>query len=264
MVIAFAINDRPQDSPGALLWDVDGTLAETERDGHRLAFNRALAEAGLAWQWSVEDYRELLAIGGGRERLSHDLERREGKTPDPERVQHLQAAKQRHYAALIGRGAIGLRPGVQRLIQEAAAAGWCQAIVTTSGRQAVQALLQTQLQDLAPTFSLWICGEDVTRKKPDPQAYQLAIETLAIAPERNVAIEDSVPGLTAASGAQLATLITLSEFSASEPLERFQRAAAIWDGLGDPDAPASRLRGPETTRQGVVDLDYLATLRPLR
>lgn len=263
MVIAFAINERPQHSPGALLWDVDGTLAETERDGHRLAFNRSLSEAGLAWQWSVEDYRELLAIGGGRERLSHDLERREGVAPDPERVRELQAAKQRHYTELIGRGAIGLRPGVRRLIREAAAAGWCQAIVTTSGRQAVQALIRTQLQDLAPAFSLWICGEDVAHKKPDPEAYQLAIETLAIAPERIVAIEDSVPGLTAASGAQLCTLITLSEFSASEPLQRFQRATAIWDGLGDPEAPASRIQGPAASRNGLVDLDYLAGLRPL-
>ena len=260
MVIAFPVHEQPEDSPGALLWDVDGTLAETERDGHRLAFNQALNEAGLPWQWGVEEYGELLAIAGGRERLSHDLERRQGVPPDPDRINKLQAAKQRHYAALIERGCIGLRPGVRRLIQAAAAAGWCQAIVTTSGRQAVQALVDTQLRDLADAFSLWICGEDVQRKKPDPQAYRLAIDALAMPASQMVAIEDSPPGLAAADAAGLTTVVTLSAYSASEPLSRFERATAIWDGLGDPGAPAKRFQGPDSTA-GQIDLAYLASLR---
>ena len=263
MVIAFPVNERPQDSPGALLGDVDGTLAETERDGHRLAFNQALNEAGLPWQWSIEEYGELLAIGGGRERLSHDLERREGVPPDLDRVNQLQATKQRHYAALIERGCIGLRPGVRRLIQAASAAGWCQAIVTTSGRQAVQALVDTQLHDVAGAFSLWICGEDVERKKPDPQAYRLAIDALAMPASLMVAIEDSPPGLAAADAAGLTTVVTLSEFSAAEPLSRLERATAIWDGLGEPGAPAKRLQGPDSTA-GRIDLDYLRSLRSRR
>src|SRR5262249_30992666 len=60
----------------ALIWDVDGTLAETERDGHRVAFNDAFAAANLPWRWSVERYGELLAISGGYERLLHDIAQR--------------------------------------------------------------------------------------------------------------------------------------------------------------------------------------------
>ena len=262
MGIASPRNERPQDSPGALLWDVDGTLAETERDGHRLAFNRALAEAGLPWQWSVSDYRRLLGISGGFERLSHDLLIREGAVPDPARVRGLQLAKQRHYAELVEQGAIGLRAGVRRLIQEAAAAGWCQAIVTTSGRQAVQALVKAQLHDLAPAFTLWICGEDVARKKPAPEAYQQAMVALGLPAERMVAIEDSAAGLAAAGEAGLCTLVTLSHFTAWEPLERFRAAAAVWDGLGDGDSPATVLQGPGSSL-GQVDLKYLSDLRPL-
>lgn len=261
MVIAPAVNERFQDSPGALLWDVDGTLAETERDGHRLAFNLALAEAGLPWQWSVEEYGTLLRISGGRERLSHDLTLREGVIPDPARVEALQASKQRHYATLLAQGAIQLRPGVRRLIEAAREAGWSQAIVTTSGRQAVEALVQHQLKDLASAFTVWICGEDVGRKKPDPEAYLRAIDALAIAPERMVAIEDSIPGLTAAHQAGLATLVTLSVYSAADALDHFTAAAAIWDGLGDPERPAQPRRGPAGKTQ--VDLAYIASLRPL-
>lgn len=260
MVTTLTVHARPQDSPGALLWDVDGTLAETERDGHRLAFNRALSEAGLPWQWSVEHYRQLLAISGGRERLSHDLAEREGILPDPERVRQLQASKQRHYAELVERGAVSLRPGVRRLIEAAATAGWSQAIVTTSGRQAVQALVANQLADLADAFSLWICGEDVERKKPDPEAYRRAIDGLGMPASRMVAIEDSVAGLTAAHAAGLTTVVTLSTFTAAEPLERFAGATAIWTGLGDPDHPAERLLGP-TSGRSLLELKDLARLR---
>jgi HAD superfamily hydrolase (TIGR01509 family) len=259
MVIALTPPVPPQDSPGALLWDVDGTLAETERDGHRLAFNRALAEAGLDWQWSVEEYRQLLSIAGGRERLGHDLLQREGVRPDPDRVERLQASKQRHYAALVAQGEIRLRPGVRRLIEAAQQAGWCQAIVTTSGRGAVEALVRSQLADLSTAFSLWICGEDVQRKKPDPQAYQRAIASLSLPAERMVAIEDSIPGLTAARAAGLTTLVTLSTFSASDPLEHFSSASAVWDGLGEPGQTAKALQGPPS-RNDWIDLDYLANL----
>lgn len=260
MVIALSASTLGQDSPGALLWDVDGTLAETERDGHRLAFNRALADAGLNWQWSVEEYRQLLRIAGGRERLSHDLEQREGVRPDPERVERLQASKQRHYAALLAQGGISLRPGVRRLITAAQQAGWCQAIVTTSGRQAVEALVRSQLADLRSAFALWVCGDDVKHKKPDPEAYQRAITALKLPAQRMVAIEDSLPGLGAARAAGLTTLVTLSTFSASDPLEHFSAAAALWDGLGEPDQAARPLLGP-AARTDCIDLDYLSNLR---
>ena len=135
--------------PAALLWDVDGTLAETELDGHRVAFNRAFEEAGLPWFWDVPLYQRLVRTSGGRERIAAYLEEVEGKWPDRERVEQLQAAKQRAYNAMVAAGALTLRPGVERLLRSAAQHGVPQAIVTTSSRLAVQALLDQHARHVA-------------------------------------------------------------------------------------------------------------------
>ena len=145
----------------------------------------------------------------------------------------------------------------------AANAGLPQAIVTTSGRGAVEALLLQLLPELMPQLAVRVCGEDVARKKPDPEGYQRALALLGLVPGQVVAIEDSPPGLAAAHAAGLTTVVTLSEFSAAEPLSRFERATAIWDGLGEPAAPATRLQGPDSTA-GLIDLDYLRSLRSRR
>jgi HAD superfamily hydrolase (TIGR01509 family) len=249
----------PEGSLRALLWDVDGTLAETERDGHRVAFNRAFAEAGLPWRWDETTYSRLLAVSGGRERLRAFLHDRQGMDPDPALVEDLQTRKQVHYAALVEEGAVGLRSGVRRLIAAAAAAGLEQAIVTTSGRQAVDALLRRQLPDLRHRLHHWICGEDVTRKKPDPEAYRLALAALGLSAAETVAIEDSVQGLRAARGCALRTLITLSDHSGSQPVEAFAEASAVVDRLGDDEGPATVLRGPACSLPWVT-LSYLEQL----
>ncbi len=245
--------------PAALLWDVDGTLAETELDGHRPAFNRAFAELGLPWRWDEPTYLQLLAISGGRERLRQFLSQAEGRPPDPALVDQLQAAKQRHYAALVAAGELTLRPGVRRLLAEAAAAGLRQAIVTTSSRASVEALLQRLLPEQAGAFCLLVCGEDVARKKPDPEAHRLALQRLGLAPERALALEDSGNGVAAARAAGLATLVTRSRSSAGEPAEAFAAAAAELDQLGDPDSPLRVLRGPACPL-GRVTLPYLQLL----
>ncbi len=243
----------------ALLWDVDGTLAETELDGHRRAFNRAFADAGLPWHWDVPLYQQLVRISGGRERIAAFLTQKEGLTPDPLRVEQLQAAKQRHYNALVEQGALRLRPGVERLIRSAAAAGVVQAIVTTSSRPAVQALLDRLLPDHASCFALWVCGEDVDRKKPDPAAYALALTQLDLAPSGAIALEDSGNGVAAATGAGLTTLVTRSGSSATEASEAFAAAAAVLDHLGEPQQPLSVHRGPACP-QGLITLSYLQQL----
>jgi hypothetical protein len=167
-------------------------------------------------------------------------------------------------------GALPLRPGVARLVREAAAAGLDQAIVTTSSRAAVEALCQGMAADLRACFRFWICGEDVSRKKPDPLAYQLAIDRLGTAPARILAIEDSRNGLLAATGAGLACLVTLSASSrheaeaarAAAPVspergaDPFDRALAVLDGLGTPDLPAHPHRGPGCP-DGQVTLSWL-------
>ena len=247
--------------PAALLWDVDGTLAETELDGHRLAFNRALAEAFLPWQWDEPLYLELLRISGGRERIRHFLTGVEQAPPSPDRVEQLQAAKQRHYTALMEAGAVGLRPGVERLMRAAAAQGVRQAIVTTSGRSAVAALLDRALPDHGQLLEFWVCGEDVSRKKPDPAAYRQALERLALPASAVLALEDSGNGLAAAVAAGLRVLVTRSRSSAIEPDSCFTAAAAELDQLGEPDAPCLVRRGPACL-QGCVTLSYLQQLLP--
>lgn len=242
-----------------LLWDVDGTLAETELQGHRLAFNRALAEAGLPWQWDTATYLRLLAVSGGRERLAFFLSEVEGQRPAAARLDALVRSKQAHYAALVEGGGLMLRPGVERLIRAAAAAGLRQAIVTTSSRQAVKALARSCLGPVQGAFSFWICGEDVTAKKPDPEAYQLASERLGAPAWSLLAIEDSEHGLSAASRAGLACLITVSAQSQQGDPARFDAAHAVLDGLGEAECPARVLRGP-VCRDGVVTLAYLERL----
>ena len=243
----------------AVFWDVDGTLAETEMTGHRLAFNRALAEAGLAWQWDPPTYRQLLRVAGGRERLAAFLSEVECAVPEGSRLDQLQARKQVHYRELVKSGGLALRTGVARLIAELAEAGIPQAIVTTSGRTAVTALMEACLGDQQRAFGFWVCGEDVARKKPHPEAYRLAIQQARVDPSQIVVLEDSAQGLRAASAAGLSTLVTLSQISATEPAQQFEGARALLDGLGDTAQPVAVRRGP-VCPGGMVTPSYLQRL----
>jgi HAD superfamily hydrolase (TIGR01509 family) len=240
----------------ALLWDVDGTLAETERDGHRLAFNRAFAEAGVPLHWSAEGYAPWLAISGGAERIRAALQQLEGGPPSAERVAALQAAKQRHYAALMAAGEIRLRAGVADLITEAAAAGLTQAIVTTSGRAAVQALARQLLGDLADAFDFWVCGDDVSRKKPDPEAYLQAWQRLGCAADELICLEDSPPGLAATAAAGLPCLVTLSHYGRQADPACFAAARAVVSALA---GGCQVVRGP-ACQAGRITLSYLERL----
>ncbi|HMV33525.1 MAG TPA: haloacid dehalogenase-like hydrolase, partial [Gemmatimonadales bacterium] len=134
---------------GAVLWDVDGTLAETERDGHRVAFNRAFEAAGLPWRWDVERYGVLLDVAGGRERLLHDMTTRDDAPTGPEArlalARELHARKNAIYAELVGGGRVPLRAGVRALLEECRAAGVALGIVTTTSRANVDALLSGHL-----------------------------------------------------------------------------------------------------------------------
>lgn len=242
----------------ALLWDVDGTLAETEFEGHRPAFNAAFADLGLPWHWDAATYRRLLAVSGGRERIGAWAREREGHPPDSGLLEALLESKRRHYGLLVRSGAVALRPGVARLICEAAAAGLQQAIVTTSGRSAVADLIAGSLADLAGAFRFHICGEDVAIKKPDPEAYRLALQRLDLPAARVLALEDSSNGLRSALGAGLTTLVTLSSLSRGEPAGAFAGAAAVVVGLDAAPAGSPHCAGP------VVTLSCLQSLLPSR
>ncbi|MCU0940341.1 MAG: HAD-IA family hydrolase, partial [Burkholderiaceae bacterium] len=227
-----------------LIFDVDGTLAETERDGHRIAFNRAFAEARLPWEWDERLYGELLAVTGGKERIARFAAR---FAPDwlaaadaRQRIAELHARKNAHYAAIAETGELPLRAGVAALFDALSDAGIRLAIATTTSRANVEVLLRTSLgPDAAHRFEAIVCGEDVARKKPDPEAYRLALHFLRLPADRCVAVEDSANGLRAALGAGIATLVVRSLYTRAED---FSGALAVYDGYGDGRAAAGDAR----------------------
>ncbi len=220
----------------ALLFDVDGTLAETERDGHRIAFNEAFREAGLDWDWSVEQYGKLLSTTGGKERIhrfvfenninlasENDLERA---------VADLHASKTRHYMALVKGTGIPLRPGVVRLVREARGAGLRLAIVTTTTPANVDALMQnSELADYKDLFEVIAAGDIVPNKKPAGDIYQFAMDKMNLQASQCLAIEDSEPGLASARDAGIrSVLITLSDYTLEH---NFKEASRVVKSLGD-------------------------------
>ena len=242
----------------ALIFDVDGTLAETERDGHRVAFNAAFRDAGLDWHWDVATYGELLAVTGGKERMLHYLERHRGGAaalPDAAaRIASVHATKTRHFAALVAAGRLPLRPGVARLIAEARAAGLALAIATTTTAENVTALLRHGLADDAPSwFEVIAAGDVVPRKKPAPDVYLYALERLGIPPSACLAFEDSENGLRASLGAGIATVVTRGDYTRDED---FSGATSVLECLGDPGVPAGHVVGA-APRGTFVTLDDL-------
>ena len=239
----------------ALLWDVDGTLAESERDGHLLAFNHAFEAMGLPWRWSEARYSELLRITGGRERMMADMAQRSDAPGPGEReglARELHAIKNKRYAELVGQGQIPLRPGVRELLDEAAAAGIRQAITTTTSRSNVQALLAAQLgAGWADRFAAVVCGEDVQRKKPDPEVFQLALKQMALSPVQALALEDSPGGVVAARAAGVQVVVTRSVFFADAPIED---ALAIGPGFHTRAGWQPALQGPQQARVRLDDL----------
>jgi HAD superfamily hydrolase (TIGR01509 family) len=243
----------------ALLWDVDGTLAETERDGHRVAFNDAFASLGLPWRWSVAHYGPLLRITGGRERLLADMAGRpDAPVPAGERealARELHRRKNVRYAELVNAGAIALREGVRDLIDEASKAGGMrQGIVTTTSRSNVQALLHRHLgARWAERFAVVVCGEDVAAKKPAPEAYLRSAEALRLPPSDALAIEDSPGGVAAARAAGLPVIVARSAYFADDDVDG---AAAIGPGLHQRTgwSPATTSSPAATGRITLADL----------
>ena len=225
--------------PGALIFDCDGVLADTERYGHLVAFNQTFAEFGLPVRWSESDYQDKLRVGGGKERMASLL------TPEfvaaaglPADQAGQQAAiavwhqrKTQLYTELVNSGAVPPRSGVARITGEALAAGWRVAVASTSAQPSVVATLRRAVgAELAARVKVF-AGDVVPRKKPAPDIYLLALGWLGLPADAVVVIEDSANGLRAADGAGLTCVITVNDFTRGED---FDTAALVVSALGDP------------------------------
>lgn len=245
----------------ALLFDVDGTLADTERDGHRPAFNQAFKEAGLDWHWDADLYGKLLAVTGGKERMKHYIDHYRPDYRKPvnfnDMVTKLHQDKTRHYAALAAHGGIPMRPGVKRLLAEARAAGLRLAIATTTTPENVTVLLEHSLGPGTPDwFEVIAAGDIVPAKKPEPDIYHFALQKMGLTPDDCLAFEDSENGLRSSLGAGLKTLVTINDYTLDHD---FTGAAVVLTDLGEPDAPNQRLAGPDLG-QAFVDVSFLQAL----
>jgi HAD superfamily hydrolase (TIGR01509 family) len=251
----------------ALLFDVDGTLADTE-ETHRQAFNAAFLEFRLPYEWSADQYEVLLNISGGKERLARFFEglpvSREERDRLLANVAGLHRVKTERYAELVAGGGSPLRPGVRRLVEEALAAGIRVGIASTTTSANVAALLDAELgRNAHKRFAVIACGDVVPAKKPAPDIYHLALSTLGLGPANAVAFEDSANGLAAAKGAGLFTVVTPTRWTASQD---FGEADLTLPHLGDPDHPldavsAGRAGGAFLTLEALSRLHARAAAR---
>ncbi len=218
----------------ALIFDCDGVLVDTERDGHRVAFNAAFTELGLDDEWDVPYYGELLQVAGGKERMRHHFDTRgwpEAAGDDHDAfIASLHARKTAIFTDLIAAGKLALRPGIQRIVDEAIAAGVRLGVCTTSNPKAIDGVLDLLGPERKAKFEFVLAGDVVSRKKPDPEIYIMAKARLGLPAAECVVIEDSRNGLLAALGADFPTLITTSTYTVDED---FTGAIGIVPELGD-------------------------------
>ena len=240
-----------------VFWDVDGTLADTEMDGHRPAFNRAFVEQGLEWTWDPETYKRLLSIPGGILRMK-TFAQEQGEVLSDAQFAQLRISKQRHYLDAVRAGAVSLRPGVERLLRELQARAIPQWIVTSSGGPSVSALLNTLFPGGDHPFAGVISADDVSRHKPNPDPYLKALACSHTDPDAALAFEDSTPGLLSARTAGLRCLLMPSPWD--QELHRYQnQAVAMLDHLGSAQIPCTVSSGPPCL-DGLVTLEYLQML----
>ncbi len=241
----------------AVFFDMDGVIIDTERDGHRPAFNLTFKEFGFSDEWSVGYYHELLQIGGGKERLRHHLETRGFSKPVPpdqadELIKNMHKRKTALFVELISSGKLPLRPGVHRFMKEAMDAGLKLAVCTTANEQAVQAVLDKALPDIR--FDLVLAGDVVARKKPDPEIYNLALARTGLRPGQAFVVEDSRNGVLAAKAAGMRVVVTTNGYTEQEDLSA---GDIIVTCLGDPDGEKGRLRKGDLKFDGVLRLDQV-------
>ena len=243
----------------AVFFDQDGVIIDTERDGHRVAFNRTFKEFGYDFEWDVDYYHELLQVAGGKERMKHHLNTKgfgvEIKPEDvDEHILSMHLRKTAIFVEMIQSGELPLRPGVKRLMQEVNDAGLILGVCTTSNEKSAKAVAYGVLKDI--DFEFLLAGDMVSKKKPDPEIYNLALEKTGLAPDECVVIEDSRNGVLAAHAAGLYIVATTNIYTESEDLSD---SDIIVTTLGDPDGEKGRLikGNPSLNYDGVLSLDQI-------
>lgn len=234
----------------ALLFDVDGTLADTERHGHLPAWNQAFEVLGLSWRWSVSEYRKLLLQPGGEERLRHYLISKKpglgkhaaAEAADPDAwLRRVHELKSRRFESILSAGKLPLRRGVARLLDEAQRADVAVALVSNASQLSLESFLRHGLgRQLQQAVDLVIGGEQLAQKKPAPDAYHKALEILEVPAAAGIVFEDSAMGLRSATGAGLATVVTVNADTRGQD---FSDALLVLDSLGSPQAPFKVLAG---------------------
>ena len=243
----------------AVFFDQDGVIIDTERDGHRVAFNQTFKDFGYDFEWDVDYYHELLQVAGGKERMKHHLRTKGFGVEIPEEevddlIKKMHKHKTAVFVELIESGKLPLRPGVKRLMKEVNDAGLLLGICTTSNEKAAQAVVNGLLSDIK--FEFVLAGDIVSKKKPDPEIYNLALEKSGFAPDECIVIEDSRNGVLAARAAGLNIVATTNIYTASEDLSDANIKVTC---LGDVDGEKGELKagGEGIDYDGVLRLEQL-------
>lgn len=245
----------------ALIFDCDGVIAETERDGHRVSFNRAFKEMGIDAQWSIDEYKELLKTSGGKERMkvwfgSHNSAL-PGKNIDDELIRSLHKRKTEIFMEMGRNGELPVRPGIKRIINEAHEKGLLLAVCSTSNEKSVETLIKSAVGEKEFLyFDVILAGDIVKKKKPAPDIYDMAKKRLGLKAEECFVVEDNRNGLMAARNAGMYCVVTVSFYSRDEDLKE---ADLLVSSLGDPEIPVSIFK-PKCSvhlEKGFITIDVL-------
>lgn len=250
----------------ALVFDCDGVLADTERDGHRIAFNKAFKEENVGVEWDIDEYGRLLSIAGGKERMKYYFSNIAGESFSDEYIDKIHKRKTGIYMDMCEKGELPIRPGIRRIIKEAHDCGFILSVCSTSSRKSVISLMKAILGD---EYFGWFeggifAGDIVRSKKPSPDIYNLMREKFGLSGDECFVVEDSRNGLLAAVGAGMNCIVTVSHYFATED---FKEAKIVVSSLGDPDLEDIEVyqKSPHiSSKIGYITLDHLKQLASVR
>jgi HAD superfamily hydrolase (TIGR01509 family) len=243
----------------AVFFDQDGVIIDTERDGHRVAFNKTFKEFGYDFEWEVEYYHELLQVAGGKERMKHHLHSKGFGVPvkpeeEDDLIKSMHKRKTTIFVDMIESGELPLRPGVKRFMQEVNDAGLVLGVCTTSNERSAHAVAYKILRDI--NFDFVLAGDVVKNKKPAPDIYNLALERTGLKPAECLVIEDSRNGVLAAKAAGMPAVVTTNHYTEREDVGD---GDIVVTALGDPDGELGALKqgGEGLDFDGVLHLNQL-------